>query len=87
MSGDKNNNTFTVKSHGNMIENNKRTVSCNHKGYGMFYMCHLYDVDHHLHCISCGKILVNDITLNTAVRNSRIFRYRYACEKLYDHLT
>lgn len=79
-----NKNTLTVSSQGNVIENNKR--NCNHKGYGMFYMCHLYKTDYHLHCISCGKLLVNDITLRNAIPNSRIFRYRYACEKLYDHL-
>ena len=36
---------------------------CKHKSYGMFYRCSQYNYDYHLHCISCGKYLENDITL------------------------
>lgn len=59
---------------------------CRHKSHGMFYMCPDYEIDYHLHCISCGKILPNDITLRTAARCSKLFMYRYSCKRLCDHL-
>jgi len=83
MSDDK---ILIVKKHDTPIMNNNKKANCNHKGYGMFYICDSYTVDQHLHCISCGKILMDDLTLRYAAASSKIYKYRYACEKLYDHL-
>ncbi len=81
-----NENYISITRHNNPIKDIKPVNICRHKAHGMFYMCSDYDTDSHLHCISCGKILPNDITLRTAARCSRIFMYRYSCKRLCDHL-
>jgi hypothetical protein len=87
MNDDKNDNkNLTVISHNTPIVDNNKRANCNHTRYGMFYMCDSHKIDYHLHCICCGKILVDDLILRYAAASSKIFGYRYGCEKLYDHL-
>ncbi len=77
-------NYVTVIRHTRPINISKPIDVCRHKSHGMFFKCSTYP---HYHCISCGRILADDIILRTALRTAKIINYRYSCNRLCDHLS
>ena len=66
-----------------LMKDDKYILNCEHRHYNMYYQCHLTD---HLHCIRCGKILLQNIRLSKTLSTSTIYKSHKTCDHLTNHL-
>jgi hypothetical protein len=92
-SDSENENYIRITRHTNSFKDPPPINACRHKSYGMFFKCLPKEdgifqgsTQPHYHCISCGRVLADDIVLRCALRTAKIFKYRYSCARLCDHL-